>query len=85
MRAQALSARACPCSQVGDASAFMYTVHIDSVAMLERLLSVLEALDDVVCVVRADMDDLMHDLGYDAFWESGNCGRAPARLPPSSE
>ena len=60
---------------VGDASAFCYTVHIASVEMLEALILNLEQLDDVRCVLRADMDDLMHDLGPDGFWAAG--GIAP--------
>ena len=63
---------------VGDASAFCYTVHISGVDMVQRLVSQLEELEDVRCVLRADMDDLMHDLGPDGFWAAGGCGPPPA-------
>ena len=49
--------------EVGLGSAFQYKVLITDVAMLERLTAALEALDDVVRVVRGDMEDMMHDLG----------------------
>ena len=37
--------------------------------MLGRLIAQLEALDDVVTVLRADMENMIHDLGADGFWE----------------
>lgn len=63
--------------QVGDASAFEYMVHIAELEMLDRLVSTLEAQEDVLCVLRADTDDLMHDLGSEGFWAAGKCGRRP--------
>ena len=56
--------------EVGLGCAFQYKVLIDDVAMLQRLLRELEAQDDVMRVVRGDMDDMMHDLGSDGFWEN---------------
>jgi hypothetical protein len=60
--------------QVGTASAFQYKVLVADQQMLEDLITGLEALDDVVRVLRDDMANLLHDLGSDGFWESA---RAP--------
>ena len=35
--------------------------------MIERLFSAVEALDDVVCVRRGDMDHMLHD-SPEGFW-----------------
>ena len=43
---------------------------IADVDELDRLVAALEALDDVVRVVRGDMDGMLHDLGEEAFWEN---------------
>ena len=56
--------------EVGLGCAFQYKVLIDDVPMLTKLMNELEELDDVVRVVRGDMDDMMHDLGEDAFWQN---------------
>ena len=48
---------------MGLGSAFQYKVLITDVQMLERLTAALEELDDVVRVVRGDMEDMLHDLG----------------------
>ena len=53
--------------EVGGESAFQYHVHVRSVAMLGDLVRALEQLEDVVCVLRADMDDMLHD-SPDSFW-----------------
>ena len=56
--------------EVGLGCAFQYKVLIDDVPMLTKLMKELEELDDVVRVVRGDMDDMMHDLGEDEFWQN---------------
>ena len=61
---------------VGVGSAFQFKVLIADVEMLERLIAALEELDDVVRVVRGDMEDMLHDLGEEDFW-------ANAKPPPS--
>ena len=56
--------------EVGVGSAFQYKVLIADVDQLERLIASLEAMDDVVRVIRGDMDDMLHDLGSDGFWQN---------------
>ena len=62
----------------GVGSAFQYKVLISDVPQLERLIVSLESLDDVVRVVRGDMEDMLHDLGEEAFWQNANA----VDLPP---
>ena len=56
--------------EVGVGSAFQYKVLIADVEQLERLIVSLESLDDVVRVVRGDMEDMLHDLGPELFWQN---------------
>ena len=53
--------------EVGGHSAFQYRVHVKDAAMVDRLVAQLERVEDVVCVLRADMDDMLHD-SVDNFW-----------------
>jgi (p)ppGpp synthase/HD superfamily hydrolase len=53
--------------KVGGESAFQYKVHIASFEQLERLTAALEELDDVQCVLRGDMEDMLHDSPT-SFW-----------------
>ena len=65
-----------PLRQVGGESAFQYKVQVRSLQMLERLVHVVQQLDDVVHVTRGDMDDMLHDSPT-GFWEN-------ARAPPNT-
>ena len=56
--------------EVGVGSAFQYKVLIADVEQLERLIASLEAMEDVVRVIRGDMDDMLHDLGSEGFWQN---------------
>ena len=56
--------------EVGVGSAFQYKVLIADVEQLERLTASLEAMEDVVRVIRGDMDDMLHDLGSEGFWQN---------------
>ena len=53
--------------EVGGESAFQYTVHIRDMQQLETLFAALYALEDVVCVLRGDMEDMLHD-SPESFW-----------------
>ena len=55
--------------EVGGQSAFQYSVHVRSVEMMEALVAKLQELEDVVSVLRADMDDMLHD-SKESFWEN---------------
>ena len=50
-------------------SAFQFKVLIADVEMLQRLVAALEELDDVVKVIRGDMEDMLHDCAS-AFWRN---------------
>ena len=54
---------------MGSESAFQFKVHISSLEQLDSLTRALEELDDVVKVIRGDMDDMLHD-SPSAFWEN---------------
>ena len=55
--------------EVGGESAFQYAVHISSLEQLDGLMIALDKLDDVVKVIRGDMEDMLHDSPA-AFWEN---------------
>ena len=48
-------------------SAFQYKVQVSSLEMVERLFGAVEALDDVACVRRGDMEHMLHDSPA-SFW-----------------
>lgn len=54
--------------EIGGESAFQFKVNLFSVEQLDTLVANLEKLQDVVRVVRGDMDDMLHDSPA-AFWE----------------
>ena len=53
--------------EVGGHSAFQYRVHVKDAEMVDKLVESLEQVDDVVKVIRADMDDMLHD-SVETFW-----------------
>ena len=53
--------------QIGGESAFQYKVQVSSLAMVEDLFKAVETLDDVVRVMRGDMEHMLHDYSAD-FW-----------------
>ena len=56
-----------PHPNVPGESAFQYNVQVSSLAMIERLFGAVEALDDVVCVRRGDLEHMLHD-SLEGFW-----------------
>ena len=67
--------------EVGGESAFQYRVHVRDVAMLDALVRRLVSHQDVLRVLRADMDDLLHD-SKDIFWAHAYGDEpSPAPLP----
>lgn len=54
--------------RVGGESAFQYKVQVSSREQAERMMAVLSTLDDVVSVLRGDMDDMLRDNPA-TFWE----------------
>ena len=53
--------------EIGGESAFQYKVQVGSLGMVDQLFQAVEALDDVVCVLRGDMEHMLHDSPA-SFW-----------------
>ena len=62
--------------QVGGESAFQYKVQVRSLEMVQRLMAKLHEHEDVVCVLRGNMDDMLHDSPA-AFWAHAQEPRGP--------
>jgi len=54
---------------VGHSSAFQFKVLVTDKRMLAEAIAQIEAVDDVVRVLRADIESMVLDKGLDGFWE----------------